>query len=65
MLTSASSLGGGGGGGGSGIFCVTLCSELVLTEISFPSHILVVDYALTTCRLGLTYSVDVQLHCFL
>ena len=61
---SLSSLGGGGGGGGggdSGVFCLFFCVELLSTELSFPSVVLVVASSPTSSRSGSTSPVDVQL----
>ena len=56
--------GGGGGGGGSGMFCLSLCAELLLMELSFPSVIFFVISSLTNNRFKSTSPVDVQLHWF-
>ena len=54
----------GGGGGGSGMFCLFLCAELLSTEISFLSVVLVVISSPTSSRSGSTSPVDVQLQLF-
>ena len=54
---------GGGGGvvGDGGIFYVILCcSQLVLTELSFPSVILFVGYSLISSCINLNSFVEVQ-----
>ena len=56
--------GSGGGGGGSGMFCLFLCAELLSTELSFLSIILVVVSSLTSSRSGSNSPVDVQLQLF-
>ena len=60
---SLSSLG-DGGGGDSGLFCLFLCAELLSTELSFPSVVLVVVSSSTSSRSGSTSPVDVQLQLF-
>ena len=64
---SLSSLGGGGGGGGggdSGVFCLLFYAELLSTELSFSSVILVVVSSSTSNWSGSTSPVDVQLQLF-
>ena len=55
---------GGGGGGGSGMFCLSRCTEMLSTELLFPSVILFVVSSPTSSRLGSTSPVDVQLQLF-
>ena len=56
--------GGGGGGGGSGMFCLSLCAELLSMELSFSSVVLFVVSSLTSSQFGSTSPVDVQLQLF-
>ena len=56
---------GGGCGGGSGMFCLSLCSELLSIELSFPSVVLVVVSSPTSSRSGSTSPIDVQLQLFI
>ena len=66
MSASTSPLGGGGGGGGggSGILYISLCSQLLSMELSFPSVVLFVVSSPTSSRSGSTSPVDVQLQLF-
>ena len=52
MSVSMSPLG-GGGGGVSGILCVSRCSQLLLTELLFPSIVLFVSSSATSGQFGL------------
>ena len=61
---SLSPPGGDGGGGGNGMFCLSLCAELLSTELSFSSVVLFVISSLTSSRFGSTSPVDVQLQLF-
>ena len=62
LLSSGGGSGGGGGVGG-GVICLVLSAEL-LTELSFPSVVLVVHSSLTSSRLLSTYSIDVLVQLF-
>ena len=52
LLSSSGGGSGGGGGGGSGMFCLSLCVELLSMEILFPSVILFVVSSLTSSQSG-------------
>ena len=54
---------GRGCGGVSGIVHVSLCLQLVLTNILFLLDVLFVGSILTTCQSYLTSFIDVQLYC--
>ena len=60
---SLSSSGGGGGGSG-GMFFLFLCVELLSTELSFPSVILVVVSSPTSSWSRSISAVNVQLQLF-
>ena len=55
---------GGGNGGGSGMFCLSLCVEILSTKLSFSSVVLFVVSSPTSIRLGSTSLIDVQLQLF-
>ena len=55
---------GGGRGGGSGMFCLSLYAELLLTEIFFPSVILFIVSSPTSSWFLSNSPVDVQLQLF-